>query len=126
VKKIMVIDDSDSMLQITKALLEKLGYEAMLFPDTSSALLFLKAGIDLPYLILADIIMPKMDGYSFCRAAKKMANIKLIPIIFVTSLGSDWDKKHAKECGASGFITKPVDAEKLQEAFKPFFPEPNE
>jgi two-component system chemotaxis response regulator CheY len=116
----MVIDDSDSMLQIMKALLEKLGYEAMLFTDTSSALLFLKAGINLPYLILADIIMPKMDGYSFCRAVKKIPAIQLIPVIFVTSLGSDWDKKHAKECGASGFITKPVDAEKLQETLKTF------
>ena len=53
-------------------------------------------------------------------AVKKMTTIQLIPIIFITSLGSDWDKKHAKECGASGFITKPVDAEKLQEALKAF------
>jgi two-component system chemotaxis response regulator CheY len=116
----MVIDDSDSLLQIMKALVEKLGYEAMIFPDASSALLSLKAGTDLPYLILADITMPKMDGYSFCRAIKKMPNIKLIPVIFITSLSSDWDKKHAKECGASGFITKPVDLDKLQEAFKTF------
>jgi CheY-like chemotaxis protein len=49
-----------------------------------------------------------------------MPNIKLIPVIFITSLSSDWDKKHAKECGASGFITKPVDLDKLQEAFKTF------
>jgi CheY-like chemotaxis protein len=116
----MVVDDSDSILQVMKALLEKLGYEAMLFPDASSALRHLKAGNDLPYLILADITMPKIDGYSFCRAVKMAPNSKLIPIIFVTSLSSDWDKKHGKECGASGFITKPIDLEKLQETFKNF------
>jgi len=60
-----------------------------------------------PDLILLDIYLPGMDGYAVCRALKADARTSEIPIIFITSLGSDEEKVRGFEAGADDYIVKP-------------------
>lgn len=61
-----------------------------------------------PALILMDIEMPQMDGYSACLALKANPITSHIPVIFVTSLGDVWDETTGLECGAVDYIVKPI------------------
>jgi two-component system sensor histidine kinase/response regulator len=60
-----------------------------------------------PHLVLSDIIMPEMDGYSLCRAIKSDPALRDIPVILVTSLNDPKDIIRGIECGADNFIRKP-------------------
>lgn len=61
-----------------------------------------------PSLVLMDIQMPDMDGYSACLALKAQAATEHIPVIFVTSMGDAWDEAKGFECGAVDYIVKPI------------------
>src|SRR5438067_375597 len=62
-----------------------------------------------PDLIVSDVVMPEMDGYEFCRAAKADPALREIPFILLTSLGDARDVIQGLQCGADNFITKPYD-----------------
>jgi light-regulated signal transduction histidine kinase (bacteriophytochrome) len=67
----------------------------------------------LPQLILADIKMPAMDGYEFCRRLKADPATRDIPVIFVSALGETRDKLRAFEAGGVDYLTKPFQAEEV-------------
>ena len=67
-----------------------------------------------PALILMDILMPKMSGYAALRAIKTNPVTKGIPVVMLTGLGSELDKKLAKQMGADGYITKPFSLQDLK------------
>jgi len=60
-----------------------------------------------------DILMPKLDGYTACRAIKTEQATKAIPVVMLTAVGYELNKKLAKEVGADGYITKPFSADEL-------------
>jgi putative two-component system response regulator len=66
------------------------------------------ATLHLPSLVLLDIQMPDMDGYSTCLALKRNPATAHIPVIFVTSMGDVWDEAKGFECGAVDYIVKPI------------------
>ncbi|HEY7744753.1 MAG TPA: response regulator [Desulfuromonadales bacterium] len=66
-----------------------------------------------PDLILLDIYLPGMDGYAVCRALKEDARTREVPIVFITSLGSDEEKVRGFEAGADDYIVKPFYAGEL-------------
>ncbi len=68
-----------------------------------------------PALILMDIMMPNMDGYTACSTIKTDQLTKRIPVVMLTGLGYELNKKLAEEVGADGYITKPFTSEKLLE-----------
>jgi len=67
-----------------------------------------------PALILLDILMPKMSGYAALRAIKTDPVTKGIPVVMLTGLGDELDKKLAKQMGADGYITKPFSLQDLR------------
>ena len=66
-----------------------------------------------PDLILMDIMMPSMDGYSTCHAIKNDVATYRIPVVMVTAVGQDLDRMFAEQMGADGYITKPFQMKNL-------------
>ena len=66
-----------------------------------------------PDLILMDIMMPKMDGYNACHEIKKDPVTKAIPVVMLTGLGHELNKKLAQQIGADDYLTKPFSLEDL-------------
>ncbi len=109
--KIMVVDDDEKALKLVKAMLEPRGYETILVNDSREAI---GTAIDLkPDLILLDIMMPELDGYSLLNELKDIEKTKDIPVIMLTAVGHELNRKLADSLGAAGYITKPIDSSVL-------------
>ena len=67
-----------------------------------------------PDLVLMDIVMPKVDGYTACSQIKRDEATREIPVIMLTGVGYELNKKLALQIGADGYITKPFDLERLR------------
>jgi two-component system alkaline phosphatase synthesis response regulator PhoP len=72
-----------------------------------------------PDLILMDLIMPKMDGYAACSQIKADQATKGIPVVILTAVGHELNKKYAAEMGADGYITKPFNIHELIDLITP-------
>ena len=73
-----------------------------------------------PDLILMDIMMPKVDGYTACSKIKTDEAIKGIPIVMLTALGHELNKKLVNQMGASGYMTKPFSLQDLLDTIDHF------
>ena len=105
-KKIMIVDDSPSVLAILDDMLIDLGYEVTTADNGKQACELLEANrYD---LIITDLTMPVMDGITFVQAAKKMPNCKFVPIVMLSSEEDEAKIAEAKQVGISTFLRKPV------------------
>lgn len=113
--KILVVDDSKSNIDI---LLEALGddYEISVATDGFEALESIKD--EKPDMILLDVMMPMMDGYSVCEVIKSQKETKDIIVIFITAMKDVTDKTRGFELGAVDYITKPFEIMELQARVK--------
>lgn len=66
-----------------------------------------------PDLVLMDILMPKLDGYTACYAIKTNELTKAIPVVMLTGVGHELNRQLSQEMGATGYITKPFNPEDL-------------
>jgi len=106
--KILIVDDIDQNLYMLQVLLEGHGYEVVSAGNGVEALE--KARTDPPGMIVSDILMPVMDGFTLCREWKKDDQLKRIPFIFYTATYTDpKDEELALSLGAERFIAKPVE-----------------
>jgi CheY-like chemotaxis protein len=121
-EKVLVIDDSELIRAYVRVGLKKLGVDITAMDNASVALLALKDGQALPSLIFVDINMPGLNGYAFTRSLKNDLRFKLIPVIFITANDSQWDKDHAKGCGAADYITKPFTVPAIMEIIRRYIP----
>ena len=110
-KKILVVDDSLSMVRMIQSVLEKGGYHAIGISDPAR----IEQTIDSerPNLILLDVVMPERDGFQICRALKTSEAYMSIPVILVTSKSTSSDRYWAEQQGANGYVVKPFAAEDL-------------
>jgi two-component system, chemotaxis family, chemotaxis protein CheY len=111
VKKIMTIDDSASMRQMVTFTLETAGFEVVQAVDGRDALAKLQ-GRDI-HLFLADLNMPNMDGIELTRQLRAMPEYKFVPIVVLTTESQADRKQQAKTAGATGWIVKPFEPDKL-------------
>lgn len=110
--KILIADDIEQNLYMLQKLLEGHGYEVVSATNGAEALE--KARRDPPDLIISDILMPVMDGFSLCCEWKKDNLLKEIPLIFYTATYTDEkDEILALQLGASKFIRKPIEPDDL-------------
>jgi two-component system cell cycle response regulator DivK len=105
-KKILYIEDNLQNLYLVRFILEKHGYEVSSASDG-------KEGIDRaatikPDLILLDIQLPVMDGYTVARRLRANPDLGKIPIVAVTSYAMAGDREKALDAGCSGYIEKPL------------------
>ena len=99
---IMIIDDEDQMRKLIKTFLLKEGYSVLEASDGIDALSKIKKHT--PDLLLVDVMMPYMDGFTFANEVKKAHDI---PLIFLSAKGEEWDKVHGLKLGGDDYIVKP-------------------
>ncbi len=110
-ENILVIDDNPDNISLLEAILSIAGYEVQIAFDGVNALTSIQS--NLPDLILLDILMPEMDGYSVCRHLKASQKTADIPIIFISALSKVPDRVKAFEVGGVDYITKPFEGEEV-------------
>jgi len=109
--KILIVDDEPFNVDYLEQELEDLGYQTVSATNGQEALK--KVTTEAPDLILLDVMMPVMDGFTVCRILKGSEETRLIPIVIMTALGSIEDRIKGIEAGADDFLTKPVDHREL-------------
>lgn len=110
-KKILIVDDSESIREVVSFTLENAGHEVQKAVDGDNALEFLDGtSYD---LVITDLHMPNKNGIELIREVRKNEAYKFIPILFLTTESQTAKKKEAKEAGATGWIVKPFVPEKL-------------
>jgi two-component system chemotaxis response regulator CheY len=118
-KSVFLVDDSATMLMSLKSSLEISGFKVDTAGDGEAALNKLKAGLR-PDLIITDINMPRMDGISLIREARKL--LRFTPILALTTESQQSKRDEAKKCGASGWLVKPVGGADLLKVIRQVVP----
>lgn len=115
-KTILSVDDSNSIRQMVAFTLKGAGYEVIEAADGQEALDKAKARtVD---LVLTDQNMPRMDGITLIKTLRTMTSYKNVPILMLTTESGDVMKAQGKSAGATGWIVKPFDPNKLLEVVK--------
>lgn len=116
---ILVVEDNPKTLRFLTAALSKQGY-TMLSADNAKAALTMLAGTKVD-LILADVMMPEMDGIEFCQTVRKQQkDDPYIPIIFVTAKSSVDDVATGMIAGADDYLIKPIHLNELLKKIKEY------
>jgi two-component system phosphate regulon response regulator PhoB len=121
-KVILIVEDDPKSLTLTKDLLTISGYDTIQATDGQQGVAAARA--KKPDLILMDLMMPKMDGYAAANMLKTDAATKNIPIIMLTAVGYELNKRLATKVGADGYVTKPFTHRELLDAISPFLGAP--
>src|SRR6266542_4756073 len=109
--RILVVDDITKNLQVVGTMLRNAGYEVM--PTTSGAQALERVRVQVPDLILLDLMMPEMDGLEVCQRLKADPLTQQIPIIFLTASNEMEHLVKGFEAGAVDYVTKPFNAPEL-------------
>lgn len=109
--KVLVIDDSPTILKVVQLVLTKAGYNVKTAPDG-------EAGIELakkekPQLILLDFVMPKLNGYQVCKALSKDKDLADVPVVLMSAKGDQVGERFVKVLGIVDYITKPFSPEAI-------------
>ncbi len=103
-KKILIVEDEVSIREALRDKLKREGFQVIEAGDGEEGLT--KCQQERPNLIMTDIMMPKMDGFSMIQQLQADTNLKSIPVVIVSNLGQDEDKNRAKALGAKEFFIK--------------------
>lgn len=121
VKKILAVDDSKTMREMVHFTLKGAGYEVVEAEDGKAALSAI-AGVKVD-AVITDLNMPNMNGFELIRALRANPAYKFTPILMLTTEGDDSKKQEGKAAGATGWIVKPFNPEKLVEVVKKVCPQ---
>lgn len=112
-KKILIVEDEESLLKLESILLTTKGY---LVQGVTSGLAALEAlAEELPDLVLLDVMLPKMDGFEVCAHIKQNRDTRHIPVILLTAKKTPEDVARGQEVGADHYITKPFKSAMLMD-----------
>ena len=110
-RKILIVEDEGELVKALQIRLQKENFETIVASDGEEGLR--KARQEVPDLIILDIILPKMDGYSVCRVLKHDEKYKHIPVIMLTVKAQQQDIATGYKDGADRYITKPFEIQEL-------------
>jgi len=110
-EKILIVDDSNTILLMEKIALRKTHYEVITASNGEEAVS--RALKERPDLILMDVVMPKMGGFEACRRLREDEATRDVPVILVTTRGEPENVEAGFESGCSDYITKPIDTLEL-------------
>src|SRR3989442_2518206 len=105
---ILTADDDPQLLRLVARNLQLEDYEVLTASDGKQALEQVEAHS--PDVVLLDVMMPKMDGFTVCQRVREFSSV---PIIIVTARGQDQDKVHGLDLGADDYLTKPFSVDEL-------------
>jgi two-component system cell cycle response regulator DivK len=118
-KRILVVEDDAQNSYLIGFILEKSGYEVVTATDGEQAVAAVE--LNVPDLILMDMLLPKMNGYEATRAIKADPATVGIPIIALTAYSMKGDREKILEAGCDGYISKPIDPETFVSQMEEFF-----
>lgn len=119
-KSILIVDDSPSVRQMVNFTLTTAGYKTEEAADGKLALA--KAQTKVYNLIFTDQNMPNMDGLTLIRSLRQMPTYKSVPILMLTTEAGDAMKAEGRAAGATGWLVKPFDPQKLLDVVKKVLP----
>jgi len=108
---VLVIDDSPTITKVVQLVLTKAGYQVQTAADGEQGLASVRA--QRPDLILLDFVMPRMNGYQFCRELVADAKLRDIPVILMSAKGDQVGERFVKVMGIVDYITKPFSPEAI-------------
>lgn len=112
--KILVVDDVEVNLIILEEIIKNMGYEAITAQSVKEAFQVMQEQQVFPQIILSDISMPDIDGFTFCSMLKKDPYTRDIPVIFITAMDSMADLNKGFAIGAVDYITKPFERAEVE------------
>jgi DNA-binding response OmpR family regulator len=110
-KKILIVDDSETSLMMSRMILSKASYDIVVAKDGQEGVE--KAVAEMPDLILLDVVMPRMNGFEACAQIRARELTKSIPVIIVTTRGEEANVETGFTAGCNDYITKPVNGLEL-------------
>jgi signal transduction histidine kinase len=103
---LLIVDDDDIVRSLMRASLEQDGFSVTEAADGEAAFQICKVAA--PDLVIADVVMPRMDGFQLCRELRQRPATAHLPILMATGLDDAPSIERAYECGATDFISKPI------------------
>ncbi len=110
-KKLLLIDDDPNLILLVKDYLEFRGYEVVPSSNGREALEIMKTYM--PDLIICDVMMPEMDGYTFVETIRSNMQTDWVPVIFLSARGQTADRVRGLTTGADVYMVKPFEPEEL-------------
>src|SRR6185295_17308354 len=110
--RVLVVDDSPTILKVVSAILARNGYEAVVARDGLAGIELVKKGPKYD-LVLLDFVMPRMNGYAFCRELRSNPTHRSVPVVLMSAKGDKIRGQFVQQTGAVDAITKPFDARAL-------------
>jgi DNA-binding response OmpR family regulator len=110
-ERVLVIDDSPTITKVVQLVLTKAGYDVHTAPDGEAGLAAVRG--DRPDVILLDFVMPKMNGYQFCRELTADPDLREIPVVLMSAKGDQVGERFVKVMGIVDYITKPFSPEAI-------------
>ncbi len=108
---VLVVEDDPELNELVGAYAQLCGFEYHAALNGRSALH--QAHDHPPCAVILDLMLPDVDGFEVCRQMRKDPTLTSSPIIILSALNSDLDKKRGLECGANVYLTKPFDPDQL-------------
>jgi two-component system phosphate regulon response regulator PhoB len=109
--KILVVDDEPDVIELIEFNLKAAGFDVLTATEGEEALK--KARLNLPKLILLDLMLPEVDGLEVCKSLRRDPNTSAIPIIMLTAKAAEIDRVLGLELGADDYVTKPFSPREL-------------
>lgn len=110
-KKLLLVDDDPNLILLVQDYLEFRGYSVITAENGREALEILKE--ELPDLIICDVMMPEMDGYTFVKNVRENPRTDWIPVLFLSAKGQSQDRVKGLNTGADVYMVKPFEPEEL-------------
>ena len=109
--KIVAVDDDSSILELIKVSLQMQGHRVLTAPDGIAGYALVQQ--ELPHLVILDVMMPNVDGYTVCQRIRKNPDTQVIPVLMLTALGVLDDKVKGFDVGADDYLVKPFEIPEL-------------
>jgi DNA-binding response OmpR family regulator len=111
--RILIVDDEQDMVELLSFNLRRHGYEVVAAHDGLEALKRVRSSC--PDLVLLDVMMAGMDGFTFCEFLRREPSTADIPVIMIMALSGQIPRIHGLSVGADAFVTKPFDVHNLMD-----------
>lgn len=117
---VLIVDDQRTERELLGKVVAAMGHEAIYANDGGEA--FTKASQVKPALVLMDVVMPGIDGFSACRKLKREPATAGIPVVLITLKSSETDLFWGRKQGADDYIVKPYTPDQIRQVIKRFAP----
>ncbi len=121
-KKILLVDDSPTMLAMEQMLLAGSGFTLATAQNGQEALRRIK--VEAPDLVIMDVVMPLLDGFETCKRLRESSATHGLPVILVTTRSEADQVQKGREAGCTDYVTKPIDGAELLRKVRDLLGEP--